>query len=299
MEYLSRIRLFIEVAKQGSFVAAATKLGITSSAVSKQIQQLEQELEVKLFQRTTRKVNLTEEGELLFKRAYKAVEDIEEARLEMKDLQLYPKGTLVVTLPVSLGLQYLKKPIVEFAKKYPEVTLDIHLEDDHVNIVEKEYDLALRIGVLEDSSLIAKKLIPTPIAVVVSPEYLKQQGEILTPENLAEHAVFRYTKNDLPHQWQYISPEKEPGIVQLKSGFKCDSVEMMKEAALAGIGIFIAPRIFMQQELKEGKLVEILTNYKTHPERNLYALYPKNRYPSRRLKIFLEDIECFLKQNLA
>ncbi|MCB1782511.1 MAG: LysR family transcriptional regulator [Alphaproteobacteria bacterium] len=293
MDYLARMNIFVEVAKQESFSGAARNLGITGSAISRQIQNLEEDLQVKLLNRTTRKVSLTEEGHLLYHRARNAIESIDDACKELFDLKSTPKGLLRVTIPLSLGLQYLKTPIAQFAKKYPDVTMEVHFEDRQVNIAEEEFDLALRIGILKDSSLIARKLVDIPIHAFTSPGYLAQNTPIKTPGDLTDHNVFVYTRSPSGHVWQYQDKNGEKGAVNLQSNFRCDSVEMMKEAALAGIGIFIAPQIFVKQEIEEGKLVGILKDYKTDPERGLYAIFPPNQYIPSRTRLFIDYIHDY------
>ena len=298
MDYLSRIALFTEVAKLESFSGAARHLGITSSAVSKQIQNLEHELQTKLFHRTTRKVSLTEEGAILYQRTKSALENIQEAREELNERTTTPKGHIRVSLPVSLGIHYLKKPIAQFAQAYPAISLDIEFSDRHVNIAEEEYDLALRIGALTDSTLIAKKLASIPVHPFTSPAYLQQHGPIDTPAALQGLNVFEYTRHGGQHIWHYADLDGTRKSIDLQTHFSCDSVEMMKEAALAGIGIFIAPEIFVRQELASGQLVKLLPAYQTLPVRNLYAIFPPNRYVRKRIRLFIEAIQAYCQKHL-
>ncbi|MGN7439059.1 MAG: LysR family transcriptional regulator [Alcanivorax sp.] len=293
MDYLSRIKIFVEVAKQESFTGAAKGLNITSSAVSKHVQNLENELQTKLFNRTTRSVSLTEEGNILFKRALFAIEGLDEAREEIESRKSTPKGQIKVSIPLSLGLHYLKEPIAKFAKMYPEIYLNVQFDDRKVNLFEEEYDIVLRIGALKDSSLIAKKLAPIPIRLFSSPAYLTQTTAIKKPDDLKAHNVFEYTKIETPHMWQYRAPDNTTGQVSLKSNLNCDSVEMMKAAALEGIGIFLSPEIFVKNELEKSDLVTVLEQYTTIPERNLYVLFPPNRYIPNRIRLFIDHIKTY------
>ncbi len=299
MSQLERMKIFVEVAKHESFTEAGKQLGITGAAVSKQVQNLENDLQIKLFNRTTRLVSLTEEGSLLYRRARYAIDTLDEAFEELCDLKTTPKGILRVTLPVSLGLQYLKTPIAEFAALYPEVTLKVQFEDRHVNLAEEEYDLALRIGHLKDSSLVAKKLAHIPIHLYTSPAYIKDNKPIKTPQDLQNHNVFEYTRNNDGHIWHYQAPDGKSGNVTLNSTFHCDSVEMMKEAALHGVGIFISPDIFVKRELENKQLTRVLNNYETIPERNLYAVFPPNRYLSSRMRLFIDYIHDYCNRVFA
>lgn len=297
MDNLSRIGIFIEVAKHESFAVAARELGITSSAVSKQVQNLEYDLKVKLLNRTTRKVTLTEEGALFFDRANHALEDIKEATEQLNELKEKPRGSLRISIPTALGTQYLKKPIAEFAKMYPDVVMDVQFEDRLINIIDEGFDIVLRIGTLPDSSLIARKLAPCPIYLCASPDYLKINGTPKTPADLAKYNVLAYTRNKGAHEWRYKSPKGDEGTVSLFSSFKCDSAEMMVEAACSGIGIMISPIFFVSKEIECGRLVTILDDFTTTPERNLYAIFSPNRYLSTRLRLFIDHMDAYFSKH--
>jgi DNA-binding transcriptional LysR family regulator len=294
MDYLSRIGIFLEVARQESFAGAARKLGITSSAVSKQVQNLEYELKVKLFNRTTRNVSLTEEGALFFERTRHALDDIAEAKDQLNDLKAKPSGSIRISVPNSFGQSHLKKPLAEFACLYPEVTLDVSFDDRLVNIAEEGFDLVIRIGVLQDSSMIARKLIEAPIYVCASPEYLEKRGTPQTPEDLSDHCVVAYTRNKGAHEWHYKDRrDGGEGIVALNSHFKADSAEMMIEASAQGLGVVITPAFFVLDHLQSGRLVRILEGYENWPQRNVYAMFQPNRYLSTRLRLLIEHLDAY------
>lgn len=299
MDHLSKIAIFIEVAKHESFAKAARELGITSSAVSKQVQNLEYDLKVKLLNRTTRKVTLTEEGALFFERANHALEDIKEATEQLNDLKTKPRGSLRISIPTALGTQYLKKPIAEFAKLYPDVIMDVQFEDRLINIAEEGFDIVLRIGTLTDSSFIARKLAPCPILLCASPEYLKTHGTPTCPEDLAKYNVLAYTRNKGAHEWRYKCPQGEDKVIGLSSNFKCDSAEMMVEAACSGIGIMISPIFFVSKEIENGRLATFLNDYVTTPERNLYAIFSPNRYLSTRLRLFIDHMDNYFSHHFS
>lgn len=293
MEYLSHIAVFLEVAKQESFAGAARSLGITSSAVSKQVQNLEYALKAKLLNRTTRKVSLTEEGALFFERASRALDDIQEARNQLDELKAMPNGSLRINVPMAFGNSHLKEPIAAFALKYPDVHLDVTFDDRLINIAEENVDVVIRIGQLQDSSLIARKLAAAPMTVCASPSYLEKHGTPQHPQDLARHNVLAYTRNKGAHEWRYKQPDGQEGIVNLNSSFKADAASMMIEAARQGLGVIIMPTFFILDELRSGYLVPILTASKTWPERNLYALFPPNRYLSTRLRLFIDHIDAY------
>ncbi len=291
MDHLSRIGVFIAVAKQQSFAGAARELGITSSAVSKQIQNLEYDLKTKLLNRTTRKVSLTEEGALFFERASRALEDLHEATEALNELKSKPRGTLKISAPRAFSNMYLVEPIARFAAKYPEVTMDVSFDDRLINFADEDFDVLIRIGALEDSSMIARKLADVPICVFASPAYLQQHGTPTTPEELAAHNVLAYTRNKGAHEWRYKCPDGQERVQSLNSTFRADAAEMMIEAACRGIGITICPALFVHQEVASGKLIQILDDYETWPMRHLYAIFPPNRYLSTRVRLFIEHID--------
>jgi DNA-binding transcriptional LysR family regulator len=294
MDNLSRINIFLEVAKHESFVGAARELGITSSAVSKQVQNLEHELKAKLFNRTTRNVALTEEGALFFERTRHALDDIAEAKEQLKDLIAKPTGTIKVSVPNAFGQSHLKKPLAEFARLYPEVTLDIYFDDRIVNIAEEGFDLVIRIADLQDSSMIARRLIDAPICVCASPEYLKKYGTPKTPEDLTGHNVVAYTRNKGAHEWRYKDNKTSyEGVVTLNSTIKADNAEMMMEASIQGLGIVIMPVFYLTKYLDNGQLVKLMNRHETWPKRNVYAIFQPNRYLSNRLRLLIEHLDAY------
>lgn len=293
MDHLSRIGIFTEVVKQESFAKAARELGITSSAVSKQIQNLEFELKAKLLNRTTRRVSLTEEGAIFFERTSHALEDIREATEQINELKATPRGPLRVSAPMSFGVRHLTRPIAEFARLYPDVMLDVQFDDRVIDMSEEGYDLTLRIGALKDSSMISRKLASCPVYICASPEYLKTHGEPKSPEDLSRHNVLAYTRNRGAHEWRYKDKNGVEGVTSLTSTFKCDSADLMIEAARQGLGIVISPIFFVQDALQDESLKKIMQDYMTWPERNLYAVFPPNRFLSTRLRLFVDYIGAY------
>jgi DNA-binding transcriptional LysR family regulator len=295
MDHLSRIGIFVAVVKNQSFAGAARELGITSSAVSKQVQNLENELQIKLLNRTTRKVSATEEGAIFFERAARALEDLHEAKEQVHELKTNPKGSLKVSIPLSLGINYLSKDIAAFAKQYPDIHLDVSFDDRIVDIVSEGFDLVIRISELRDSSLIARRLAPCPFAICASSEYLKTHGPLNSPEDLADHNVLAYTRNTGLHEWRYKARNGKGGQVSLKGTFKSDSGQMMCEAALQGIGIAILPIFYVAEHLKTGSLIKILPQYTTWPNRDIHAVFMPNRYLSTRLRLFVDHLATVCK----
>jgi len=296
MDHISRIGVFIAVVKAGSFAGAAQSLGITSSAVSKQIQNLEQDLQVKLLNRTTRNVSPTEEGALYFDRAARALEDLSEAEDEINELKSRPRGPLKVSLPQSLGVKYFGDTIAQFAAQYPEVELDVSLDDRFVDVAAEGFDLVLRIGSLKDTSLIARRLADCPLVLCASPAYLRAHGTPQVPADLAQHNALAFTGNQGPHEWRFTNAAGETGQVALQGSFKADSGDILCKAALQDVGIVFLPIFYVAEHIKIGRLQHVLPDYATSPAREIYAVFPPNRFQSTRLRLFVDHLVTAAKQ---
>lgn len=296
MDHISRVGVFIAVVKAASFAGAAQALGITSSAVSKQIQNLEQDLQVKLLNRTTRNVSPTEEGAVYFERAARALEDLKEAEDQINELKSHPRGPLKVSLPQSLGIKYFGVAIAGFAAKYPEVTLDVSLDDRLVDIASEGFDLVVRIGSLKDTSLIARRLADCPLVLCASPDYLKARGTPQDPDDLARHNVLAFTGNRGPHEWRYTDATGHTGQVSLSGNFKADSGEILCRTALLGVGIVILPIFYVAEHLENRDLQIVLPGLVTAPKREIFAVFPPNRFQSTRLRLFVDHLVATSRQ---
>jgi DNA-binding transcriptional LysR family regulator len=296
MDHISRVGVFIAVVKAQSFAGAARELGITSSAVSKQIQNLEHDMQVKLLNRTTRSVSVTEEGAIYYERAARALDDLQEAREEIYELKSHPKGALRVSFPHSLGIKYFGQAIASFATSYPEVELDINLDERFVDIVNEGFDLAVRIGSLKDTSLVARRMASCPFVVCASSSYLETYGIPKKPKDLAEHNVLAFTRNNDLHEWRYQEANGKRGQISLTGGFKSDSGDILCQAALEGVGIAILPIFYVAEHIESQKLQAILPAYVTSPSRDIYAVFQPNRFQSTRLRLFVDHLVSTCKK---
>jgi DNA-binding transcriptional LysR family regulator len=293
MDHISRVGVFIEVAKKESFAGAARALGMTGPAISKQVQVLEERLGVKLLNRTTRHVSLTEEGAVYFELARKAIDDLSEAEQKIQELKACPTGKLKVNAPMSFGREFLVQPIASFAKKYPDVELEVDFDDRRVDVIEEGYDVVVRIGVLEDSSLIARKLSSCPILLCASKSFIKEWGSPDSVSSLAAYPCIIYNLHSQSEDWRYQGPDGVIGSQKLNRKFAANNGEMQMEACLQGVGVALLPIFTAAKHLESGALVEILPDYKTYPERGIYAVFPQNRYLSTRVRLFVDALtEC-------
>lgn len=296
VDKISRVEIFIEVARHGSFSKAARSLGMTGPALSKQVRKLEQQLGVLLFQRTTRQVTLTEEGQIYFQRAGKAMEDLREAEHQLLELKASPTGSLKVSVPSSFGKLYLKAPIAEFASKYLNVRMEVDFDDSKVDLVREGYDVAVRIGVLEDSSLMARELSKCPIGLYASKQFVEQHGEPKSPEDLKNFPAILFSQHGNISDWNYKSSTTgEIGTVALSGSFRANSAEMMLEACLNEIGLVVLPVFSTVEHLESGELIQLLPQYTSYPERGIYAIYPQNRYLATRVRLFVDHLLEYCK----
>ncbi len=296
MDHVSRVGVFIAVVKAESFAGAARSLGITSSAVSKQIQNLEQDLQVKLLHRTTRNVSVTEEGAVYYERAARALDDLQEAQEQIYELKSRPRGRLKVSFPQSLGTKYFGQAIASFAAMYPEVELDVSLDERFVDIVNEGFDLAVRIGSLKDTSLIARRMASCPFVICASVGYLETHGTPQEPDDLVHHNVLAFTGNSGLHEWRYQDGAGQIGQVNLGGNLKADSGDILCSAALKGVGIAILPIFYVAEHLKNQELHAVVTDYITSPKRDIYAVFQPNRFQSTRQRLFVDHLISTCKQ---
>jgi DNA-binding transcriptional LysR family regulator len=288
MDYVSRVGVFLEVVRHNSFAKAARALGMTGPAVSKQVQSLEDQLGVRLLNRTTRQVTLTEEGAIYSERARNALEGLQEAEQQIQDLKMHPRGLLKINLPMSFGTKYLARPIAAFAVKYPQLRIEADFDDRQVDIIGEGYDVVVRIAALTDSSFIARKLADCPILLCASAEYIAKHGAPKKPEDLAKHNAIIFSKHGVQTEWKFVDKRGKTGSASLTKVFSADTAEMMLQACLHGVGIAILPIFVASTYLQSGQLVQLLPEYKTHPVRSIYAVFPQNKHLSNKVRLFVD-----------
>lgn len=300
MEHTDRVSIFIEVVKQQSFSAAARSLGMSAPAVSKQVQSLEDKLQVRLLTRTTRHVALTEEGALYFERARKAMADLVEAERQIQELKACPTGHLKMNVPRSFGTQYLTDTIANFAHQYPEVELEVDFDDRWVDIVKEGYDVVVRIGHLADSSLIARKLAPCPILLCAAPTLIEQHDPLVQPEQLKDWPAVVYNQHGQAEDWRFQPVKKSKvlseGSVRLQRRFASNTAEMQYTACIQGLGVGLLPIFTAMPALERGELVQLLPNFQTIPERNIFAIFPRKSHLSTRVRLFVDALSDCARQ---
>lgn len=280
---------FVAVAETESFTAAAKRLGTSVANVSRQIQALENRLSTKLFHRTTRKVSATEEGNVFYQHCRQVLDGLADAERALTSLQTKPSGKLKVTAPLSYGEKFIAPLISDFAIKYPDLEIEMHLSNQQFDLIENGFDLAIRLGVLEDSSLVAKKLADRKQYVCASPSYLAQYGQPHTLQELAAHNCLLGTLD----YWRFEEDRKQRNI-RVKGNLRCNNGPALRDAALKGVGIVQLPDYYVDQYFESGELVPLL-NKQCQGVEGIWAVYPSNRFLSTKVKTLID----FLASNLT
>jgi DNA-binding transcriptional LysR family regulator len=269
---LAEMAVFSRVVSAGSLSAAARELGLSPAVISRRLAALESRLGVRLINRTTRSLHLTDEGANYYDTCARLLSEIEEADAAVSAGRVEPQGPLKVALPASFGHRHIAPLIPQFASRYPKVQLALTLSDRSVNLVDDGFDLAIRIADLADSSLAARKLAPNRRVVCASPEYLRRHGLPRTPQDLVEHK----------------GPRGEPGSVRVSGRYACDNWEVLREWALAGLGVALKSTWDVRLQLEDGSLVSLCPGYTFDTDVAIYAVYPHRRFLPAKTRAFIE-----------
>ena len=293
MDLFYSMRMYVAVVDGGSFAAAADKLEISRAMVSKQIQKLEEHLGTRLMNRTTRRLSLTETGRAFYDRSVQIMHDVEEAEQVAGHMTRTPQGVLRVTIPLSYGQHRLAAIIGAYTQAYPQVQLDIALSDRKVDLIEDGFDLAVRIGALPQSDLIARKIGGVRSIVCASPGYVARHGAPQTPEQLRNHACLGYTLTGSGADWRFETPDG-PLVVPIAGPIRADNGDIIRLAALSGAGILFQPHFIVGDDLAAGRLVQLLPEWQS-AELGVYAVYPSRKHLSAKVRTFVD----FLAQALG
>lgn len=294
MDRFADLRMFVTVVELGSISAAAERLKVAKSAVSRRLAQLESRLGAELLHRTTRRLNLTESGRAFLERAQRILADLEEAEQAVSQAHGALRGRLKVALPLGFGLRHLAPIINEFGARHPELEFDLDFNDRQIDLMQEGFDLAIRIARMADSSLIARKLTVIRHLPCASPAYLARHGTPAGAAQLARHHGLVYSNLANPGLWSFVAPDGQAGSVQVQPRLHANNGDFLLSAAMAGQGIMLSPTFYLHEALGSGALVPLLTDH-TWPELNAYAVYPPTRHLSRRTRAFVD----FLAQRLS
>jgi DNA-binding transcriptional LysR family regulator len=285
MDRLDAMQTFVTVVTEGSFTRAAERLAISPQLVSKYVSQLEQHLGVRLLNRTTRRIHLTEAGTAYLQRAQQVLAEIDDMESQLGDLQTQARGLLRISAPVSFAIRHLAPLLNDFQRAHPAVGIDLQLNDRKVDIVEEGFDIAMRIGRLKSSSLIAKRIAPVRLVMCASPDYLEAHGTPERPQELDEHRYLRYS---------YMEESREPLFKWLQrdgdsevSGMTSNNGDVLVEAAIAGAGIALQPTFISGSAISEGKLRVVLPEHEPEPL-GLYAVYAHRQLLASKVRHFVD-----------
>jgi len=284
---LAALTAVVRVAECGSFSAAAARLNQSKSVVSRQVSALEASLGVRLFQRTTRALTLTEAGRRYVERVAPLLAELEQADQCLSALQAAPRGLVRLSAPMSFGIRHLAPALPEFLARYPELEIDLAMNDRFVDLVEEGFDLALRIGRLAPSSLVARRLAPLRRVVCASPAYLAAHGTPRTPDELSRHQCLGYTTLNPAGDWRFVTPEGRPWPVSAGGRLRANNGDTLRQAALAGLGLINQPSFIVGADLQAGSLVSLLTEFITQ-DGGIYAVWPGGRHLAPKVRVLIE-----------
>lgn len=292
------LQLFVEVVKQGSFAAVARDRNLDPSSVSRAIAGLEKELGIRLFQRTTRQLSPTESGKTYFDRVEPLIEEIQQATNIATDVSGQPKGNFRVTASTSFGLKCIVPYLPEFQRLYPELTVDLLLTDAVVDLFAERIDIAVRLGLLADSTLIAQQLMPTHYAVCASPSYLKRSPALKQPTDLAQHHCLLFPLAGFCSRWIFKDHNGELSEIPVRGQTVISSAIALQQCAIAGMGLALLPNWLIEADLQAGTLVNAFPNYAvTATDFNTAAwlVYPSRAYVPLKVRLFIE----FFKNSIS
>jgi DNA-binding transcriptional LysR family regulator len=290
METFAGMRLFAEVVDSGSFSAAGRRLGLAASSVARAIGTLENELGVRLLNRTTRKLGLTEAGRLYHERSKRILAEVEEARLSVTQLETAPRGTLRLSVPVSFGRLHIAPALPDFLALHPALRVDLATTDAFVDLVEEGVDLAIRIGELEDSSLIARRLAPNRRVICASPGYLERYGVPAAPAELAGHNCLIYKRQENRSLWR-LRDALRIHEIEVGGSLLANNADALHVAALGGLGLTILPVWLVGPDIQQGALRIVLADHQVSSaalDTNIYAVFPHSRHLSAKVRAFID-----------
>lgn len=293
MDIVAGMKVFVAVVDAGSFAAAAQRLDMSRAMASKYVAALEDHLGTRLLNRTTRRLSLTEAGTAFHERSVQILADIAEAEQVAGHMAAEPRGTLRVTMPLAYGLHRLGPVIAAYASRYPGVKLDLSLSDRKIDLIEEAYDVAIRIGRLPESGLIARKLGEVQGVIVGSPDYLQRFGIPQTPRDLANHVCLGYSLANSSDEWQLQRGSEKSIGVRVAGQIRADNGDILRLIALAGSGLIFQPWFIIEEDVRAGRLVRVLPDYAS-PKLGIYALYPSRRHLSAKVRTFVDFVAAQL-----
>jgi DNA-binding transcriptional LysR family regulator len=293
MDRFEDLRAFVQAVESGSLTRAAETLQVATSAVSRRIKELEGRLGTQLLQRTTRQMRLTAAGETFHARAVEILQALEEAETEAGCHSRTLTGPLRIAAPLAFGHSHLEPILIDFARAHPGLELDIDFSDRIVDLVAEGHDLAVRIGSLRDSTLIARKLLEVRLVVAAAPAFWQRHGVPGAPSELAELPALCYTGSERVDAWRYADPAGGTGAVHVRAAMRSTNGGFLRDAAIAGLGIVMQPSFLLHEAVRQGLLMPVLTGYRW-PTVAIHVVYPQTRHLSARARAFIDTLRARL-----
>ena len=296
MDHMTALKVFRSVVEFGSFAEASRQMNMSPAAISKNVGELEAHLGVRLLNRTTRRMSRTEAGELFYSQVSRVLDDLNEAETLLGPMQQIPSGLLRVTAPMGVALIRITPKLPEFLKENPKLSVDLQLDSRRVNIVDEGFDLAIRASDgLVDSSLISKKLMNLEQVVCAAPSYLEAHGCPEAPQDLRDHECIKFSLSGHVDEWAFTCNEHTERV-PIEGRYRVNSSFAVRDALTEGFGISMIPRIYVEDELKDGRLVPVLLNWKPN-KTSVYAVYPSRRHLPNKVRVFIDFVREVLKED--
>ncbi|GGF04349.1 LysR family transcriptional regulator [Aliidongia dinghuensis] len=286
---IEQILSFVTVVDAGGFSEAGRRLSLPKSTISHRVQQLEERLGVRLLHRTPRVVRVTEEGAVYYQRCVRILAELEDAETEVRQEPKEPTGTLRLSGPIEFGMQILSGVLAEFLKAHPHVRLKLELTSRNVDLVEEGYDAALRIGTLEDSALVSRRILSIPRGLYASPDYLAAHGRPERPEDLDRHACLRFETAFYHGAWVFTGPGGKVSF-QPAGTVEANNLTVLRDAAIAGLGVALLPCYQCREAERDGRLERVMVDW-TPESADVYVLYPSKRHLASRVRAFLTYLD--------
>ena len=286
IDIVASMRVFTAVVDAGSFAGAADKLDLSRGMATRYVAQLEAHLGVRLLNRTTRKLSLTEAGTDYYQRATQVLAMVEEAETSVAQEASVPRGTLRVTSSQAFGVRHLGWAVTEYLQRYPGVQIDVTLNDRVVDLVEEGFDLAIRVAARIEPGLIARKLAPARIVACASPGYLKKHGAPKSPEELGDHNCLTYANWSLQDEWRFRRKNVERKV-SISGNLRGNNGDILSTAAIEGLGVILHPTFMVYEALREKKLVRILSDWKVD-DLTVFAVYPNRKFLPPKVRSFID-----------
>ncbi|HEX6689909.1 MAG TPA: LysR family transcriptional regulator [Burkholderiales bacterium] len=287
MDRFEAIRVFSQVVELGSFSKAAEHLGISATATSRHVAELETHLQTRLLNRTTRRISLTESGRAFYERSVQLLADLGEAEQEASRAAVVPRGTIKLTSAVNFGVRHLAPAIADFLAAHREVRFDVSLSDRIVDLVEEGFDLGIRIGAAGAEHIVARRFGETRLVPCASPAYLAAHGAPRSPDDLGRHNCFTYEYITPKNVWRFRDPAGGERAVRVNGSLHSNNGDLLAEVAARGAGIVFEPAFIVGPEVRAGRLVPLLQEYVPAPV-PIYAVYPSRKHLSAKIRLFVD-----------